>query len=169
MAKADIRIFDTGGRVNVPVRTFPTALGGTAINAGEPVMWNVAANKINAYVVPVTDAKPVRGDYFVGIAANAGTHTASANGYVDIYLDQPGTIYALKAKTATTFDTLADVDANTGYRVVFDLTSSNYRADVADDLTTAAAGLQIVGGDHVSYTVYVAALDGATWHSAAGI
>lgn len=161
MAKGDIRIIDVAGRANVPVRTFPTRLGETAIKAGEPVMVSWLAGVQNPYVIVMTDATPVRStDYFVGIAAAASSHTSSADGYVDVYLDLPGTVYAAKAKSAATWNTQKLVDNQTFYRIVFDLTSSSYTADVAAD---ANRGLLIVGGEYQTYTVYFVANDAATW------
>lgn len=164
MAKGDIRVIDVGGKINVPVRTFPTRSGTTAILAGEPVGISPsgAGAAVNPYVVALADNTPVKGtDYFLGIAAAAGTHTSSADGYVDVYLDLPGTVYAAKAKTPSTWNTQKLVDNETFYRIVFDLTSSSYTADVASD--AVGRGLAIVGGDYTTYTVYFVANDGATW------
>lgn len=162
MAKGDVRWFDTGGRINVPVRTFRTRAGETAINAGEPVLIGGTVGTTAPYVIVLTDGKPTAGtDYFVGVAASTSTHSASADGTVDVYLDSPGVIWAAKAKTATTFDSASDVNDNLFYRIVFDLTSSKYTADVAADAVTG--GLRIVGGDYTTYTVYFAARNDARW------
>ena len=119
-------------------------------------------------MIPLADGDPQIGvDYFVGIAAGAGTHTASASGYVDVYLDLPGTVYSARATTASTWDTQREVDLNTGYRISLDLISSAYTANVADDLGTSAIdGLQIVGGNFSGYEVYFQSLDGASWRGA---
>jgi len=168
MAKGDIRIFDVGGLSNVPVRTFRVIANATAINAGEPVLIaNRNTSVIDPYVIVLIDGKPLVGtDYFIGIAANAGSHTASADGTVDVYLDCPGMVYAAKAKTTTTFNTTAKINDFLFYRVVFDLTSSTYTLD--NTTTAATAGLQIWGGDPNTYTVYFATSDAATWRGLNG-
>lgn len=165
MASGDIRIIDVGGHINVPVRTFPTISGSTAINPGEPVEIAIRSKGgLDNYVIVVTDGRPSTGTaYFVGIAQSAGTHTASADGYVDVLLDLPGVVYAAKAKTTTTFNTQKLVDNQTFYRIVLDLTSSTYTADVTT--TAATAGFTIWGGDYSTYTVYFVANDGATWRA----
>ena len=164
MAKGDIRFYDVGGKINVPVRTFPTRAGSTAILAGEPLVIAQTAAVIQPYVIVLTDGLPLVGnDYFVGFAANASSHTSSADGYVDVYLDTPGTVYAAKAKTTTTWNTQKLVDNQTFYRIVFDLTTSTYTADIA--ASTGTRGLLTVGGDYTTYTVYFTASDAATWRS----
>ena len=90
---------------------------------------------------------------FSGIAYSTSTDTASTAGTVDIILPYPGLLYAAKAKTSTTFDTQAEVDANFGKGVFFDLTTGTWSVDVA----AAAAQkncVMIVGGDYRSQTVY---------------
>ena len=162
MAKGDVFWIDTGGKTNVPVRTFRTRAGETAINPGEPLLISNLGDITQPYVIALTDGKPsVGADYFIGVSANSSSHTASADGNVDVYLETPGTIWAAKAKTTTTFDSAGDVNDNLFYRIVFDLTSSTYTADVAADVATR--GLRVVGGDHTTYTVYFTACDGASW------
>ncbi|MFP5263740.1 MAG: hypothetical protein ACLGJB_17810 [Blastocatellia bacterium] len=145
MAKGDIRVVDTGGRVTAPTREYQTAAGSTAINAGEPVMLTTIGT--SQYVAALTDAKPVIGtDYFVGIAADAATHTASADGVVHVYVALPGVTFRGKAKTAANADTQSEVNALVNKRTIFDLTTGTYTVDTAA-ADGATNGLIIVGGD----------------------
>ncbi len=162
MSKGDVRIYDVGGRSNVAVWKFLTKAGETAINAGEPVMIGQLASVFSAYPVVLTDGKPlVNADYFLGIAATTSSHTSSADGTVDIYLDFPGLVYAAKAKTAAQFDTQAEVDSAIFYRIPFDLTTSKYTADLANSTT---AGLTVIGGDPATSTVFFVCQDKASWY-----
>ena len=160
MAKGDIKIVDCGGRSNSPVLKFRTKGGDTAINAGEPVK---IARASTVYVVPLADGDLLTdAPYFVGIAAANATHTTSADGYVDVYLDLPGTVYRAKAKTAANADTQADIDDRMLYRVVIDLTSSKYTVDAAaSDLATN--GLIIVGGSAATSEIDFIVAGQATW------
>jgi len=145
MAKGDIKIVDAGGKLNVPVIVCNTEAAATAIYAGEPVIYKTAGSK---YVIPMADATPVIGTTvaMVGIAASDSTQTASADGTVQVYLIDSTTVLRGKAKTSTAADTVAEVIALKGKRVIFDLTSSSYTLDTA---TTDGAtnGLLLVGGD----------------------
>ena len=89
---------------------------------------------------------------FSGIAKSDSTETASAAGTVDLWLPLPGYIYAAKAKTASTADTQAEIDALFGKRVVFDLTSSLWTVDAAAADATANC-VVIIGGDYNTQTL----------------
>lgn len=143
---------DVAGRNVTPVRRFPTKAKETAINAMEPVMtagYGNGAIFVSApYVIALTTGFPTRApasNYFIGIAAAASSHSSSADGYVDVYLDLPGTVYGCKAKVAANMDTQSEIDAKVFYRVGFDLTASTYTIDVAGNAN--AYNLVIVGGD----------------------
>lgn len=161
MALGDVRFYDVGGKSNVPVWKFLTKANTTAIKAGEPVVVAQALSVFGAYPVVLTDGLPIRNtDYFLGIAASTSSHTSSADGTVDVYLDLPGTVYACKAKTAAQIDTQAEVDSTVFYRIPFDLTTSTYTADLANATT---AGLTVIGGDPTTSTVFFVCQDGASW------
>lgn len=99
------------------------------------------------YAALLTDAKPAIGtDYFIGIAASAATHTASADGTVEVYLPLPGVVFRGRAKTVTLADTQSEVNALQNKRTIFDLTSSSFTIDTAA-ADGATNGLMIVGGD----------------------
>jgi len=132
------------------------AAGGVStIEAGTPTKATDAVNSSpwTGAVVPMVDGDGTTAQRFTGIAKSTSTDTAAAAGTVDLYLPYPGILYAGKAKTASTFDTQAEVDANFGKGVFFDLTSTVWTVDVA--ATAAQVNcLIIVGGDYRTQTVY---------------
>lgn len=145
MSKFDLRI--VGPSFN---KEFKVASGATAINVGEPVNAGGAltsgANAGNTAVV-LTDGKPLIGtDNFAGIAAKAGTHTASAAGVVSVSRVYPNVseIWGA-AKSAAAIDTAAELLAILLDAVLFDLTSSVYTIDQA--AASNAAGLTIIDGN----------------------
>lgn len=161
MASGDIRIVTANGR-SLPTVSFPVKGGTTAINPGEPVKINVSGSS-GYYVVAVADADgTVRNMYFVGIAAKASSQTSSADGTVEVYLHQSGTLYAAKTKTANAANTDAKIAAKTLYRLVFDLTSSTY---TIDDTATDAQGnaLLVISGNASTNELIFTVDDQATW------
>lgn len=90
---------------------------------------------------------------FTGIAKSTSTDTVAAAGEVYTWLPLPGIIYSGKAKTASTADTQAEVDALSGKRVVFDLTSSDWTVDAAA-ADAAANCVVIIGGEYQTNTLY---------------
>lgn len=129
--------------------------GASTIVAGSPTKMvdAVASATWTGAIVPMVDGDGTTDQRFSGIAYSTSTDTASAAGTVDVVLPYPGLLYAAKAKTASTFDTQAEVDANFGKGVFFDLTSAKWTVDVA---ATAAQKncVMIVGGDYRTNTVY---------------
>jgi len=153
MSAGNITILNGGDLSTSPTRRFQTEAGGTAINYGEPVKLKVAASQ---YVIPMADAEPVIGTTtaFVGIAATNSTHTASANGTVDVILPLPGITYLCAPKTAASVDTQAEYNALVNDPVLFDLTSSVYTVDT--DATATTSGLVIEDLDIKKYPGRVA-------------
>lgn len=128
----DIQIVRTAGG-NVPTYRWQTDAGDAAIKAGDPVKLKAAGSP---YVIGLVD-----GDHtiltdtaIVGIAAGASTHTAAADGYVDVYMPLPGIVYEAKATTA------GNVAATlVGDRVTVDLTGTTYTIDEnAGDAATSS-------------------------------
>lgn len=153
MARNDIKIISTGGIPSLPTYTWQTEAAATAILAGEPVKLKSAGSP---YVIPLATADLTLGTdgEFMGIAKSDSTQTASADGSVEVYIPMPGVIYEAKAKTGSTVDTQAEINAVCGDRVVFSLASSTYTVDVAvagDD--DAANAVLIIGGDPIAKTV----------------
>lgn len=149
MARADIKIVDTGGHGAVP--TFNWQVDDTAtssanaILAGEPVKQGAAASQ---YAIPLADGDLTIGtdQPMIGIAKNDSTATSSANGVVDVYMPLPGVLYEMRAKTASLVDTQAEIDAIVGENLVMDLTSSSYTLDTAGGSAASNAFL-VVGGN----------------------
>ena len=167
MSAGDMRIVSPSGRM-LPTLPFVVKQGVAAINPGEPVKI-LPAGVGQYYVVPLADADgTVRSMYFVGIAAKASTQTSSADGSVEVYLDQPGTIYALKAKTTAAADTQAEIDSRLFYRLVIDLTSSKYTLDDPAADSQLNAFIVMPGGDPRISEFFFVIADQATWRWWAG-
>lgn len=132
------------------------AAGGVAtIAAGTPTKGAdaTAASPWTGAVIPMVDGDGTTSQRFTGIAKNTSTDTASAAGVVTLWLPLPGYVYACKAKTASTADSAAEVQALFGKRVVFDLTASLWSIDNAA-ADAAANMVTIVGGDYQTQTLY---------------
>lgn len=153
VAKGNIKVHKAAGYLNLPTEKWQTEAAATAILAGEPVKLKAAGSP---YVIPVADAEPIIGTTtaIIGIAASDSTQTASADGSVTVYpAELPGVIYKAKAKTASTVDTLAELNALVGDNVVLDLTTGVYTVDAAaGDGNTK--GIRIVGGNFETQEVY---------------
>lgn len=152
MSTNDIRVKDVGGLNVLPTRVCQTEAGATAIAVGEPVKLKSSGSP---YVIPVADAEPVIGTTteVVGIAKSASTHTASANGTVEVFVPNAQTVFAAKAKSAAAADTLAEILALENDRVLLDLTSSVYTVDTAAG-DSATSGIEIVGGNFETSEIY---------------
>jgi len=140
----DIEISRTAGG-NVPTFRWQTEGGETDIQAGQPVKLKAAGSP---YVIPLADGDLTIGTdtAMVGIAASDSTHTASADGVVDVYIPMPGVVYKCAATTAANVDTQAEIDALVGDRVTVDLSGGTYTID--EDATDGADNaFYIVGGN----------------------
>lgn len=119
-----------------------------SINVGEPTKQGSSGA-----VAIMVDADGTTSQVFTGIAKSQSTDTAAAAGEVYTWLPMPGVVYSGKAKSSTSADTLAEIDALMFKRVVFDLTASVWTVDTAAaDATTN--GLLIVGGDFRSKEIF---------------
>lgn len=152
MSRHDISVKDQGGLNVIPTRVCQTEANATNILAGEPVIIKSAGSP---FVIPMGDATPVIGTTveMVGIAKSDSTHTASADGTVEVYIPTPSVVFAIKAKSAAAADTLAEIKALENDCLLFDLTSSVYTIDTAAG-HVATGGLEIVGGDHEKSLLY---------------
>ena len=132
-----------------------TSGGVSTIAAGTPTKGAdaAAASPWTGAVVPMVDGDGTTAQRFTGIAKSDSTDTASANGEVTLWLPLAGLVYACKAKTASTADTAAEVQALFGKRVVFDLTSSLWSVDAAA-ADAVANCVTIIGGDYRTQTLY---------------
>ena len=113
MSTGNVWIRSTGGANSVPTVRYQTEAGAAALNAGELCKRKSAGSP---YVIALVDADLTRGtdSQFVGLAASAGTHTASVDGVVDVYLPLPGIVFEAKSKTAASVDTQSEIDALVG-------------------------------------------------------
>lgn len=159
----DVSVIGPSGQNLPSSRTWRTEAASTVINAGEPV---TVGGTNNHYAIAAVDTDPVTANAtFAGIAMSTSTQTASLNGVVDVLPPVPGLVYSCKAKTASTFDTDAEILAVLNFSVAFDLTSSVYTVDVAGAGNNNTNGLRIVGGDPTSSTVFFTVLPGAAFPS----
>ncbi len=150
--KGDVRIQDPAGHNVVPTWKWQTEAGAGDLKAGEPCKLKVAGSP---YVIRLADAEPVIGTTtaFVGVVAKDSTHTASADGVVEVYMPLPGVVYAAKAKTAASFDTDSEINALLGDNVLFDLTSNTFTVDQSAG-NAVANGLFLVGGNASTKEAY---------------
>lgn len=156
--------------MDIAIRKFPsgspltyrwqTDAGDPAIVAGQPLKLKAAGGR---YVVGLEDGDLTIGTdtAFVGIAKSDSTHTASADGEVEVYIPFEGTVYEIKAKSATAVDTQAEIDALRGKRCVIDLTTGVYTLDTAAS-DAAANAFVIIGGNAAHRTLYVIVRASAT-------
>jgi hypothetical protein len=131
------------------------ASGGVGtIAAGSPAKTAdaAAASPYLGTVVPMVDGDGTTSQRFCGVAKTDSTDTASADGVVQLWLPLPGMLYRAKVKTSTGADTQAEVDALSGKRVVFDLTTSVWTVDAAA-ADAVVNNVVIVGGDFRTQTV----------------
>lgn len=104
-----------------------------SINAGEPTKTvdAAAASPYLGTTAIMVDGDGTTSQRFTGIAKSDSSDIASAAGTVQLWLPLPGLIYSGLAKTTSTANTQALVDALRGKRVVFDLTGTAWTIDAA--------------------------------------
>lgn len=112
-----------------------------------------AASPWTGAVNVMADGEGTTSQRFTGIAKSTSTETASAAGSVTVWLPLPGLLYGGRAKTASTADTAAEVNALFGKRVVFDLTAGAWTVDAAA-ADAVANCVVIVGGEFQTSTLY---------------
>lgn len=152
MATGNVWIRSTGGLNSVPTMRYQTEAGAAAINPGELCKLKAAGSP---YVIALVDADLTVGtdSQFVGLAASTATHTASADGVVDVLVASPSIVYEAKAKTYASVDTQSEINALVGDRKIIDVTGGVHTVDeaAADGVGNA---LTIVGGNPVTGTLY---------------
>lgn len=152
--RGDIKLFSPSGDLPFALPWIVASGTATSIEAGEPAECAdaAAASPYTGAVNIMADGEGSTSQRFAGIAKSDSSETASVAGSVDLYMPLPGLIYEAKAKTASTADTAAEVNALRGKRVVFDLTSDVWTVDAA--ATDAVANcVVIVGGDYQTQTL----------------
>lgn len=158
MSKADITIVDGGGRNVTASTTYRTEAGATDIKAGEPVVIGGTGGN---YVAPLATAQPTTTNVMLGLTASDSTHTASADGTIDVYVLDANTLLRCAATTPGNIDTDAKLLAILNDRIAFDLTSSVYTID-ENQGDVATNGLRVVGGDIDKGTLDFRLLSGAS-------
>ena len=148
MARGNISIVRPGGLYFPPSMQFRTEAGSTAIVAGEPVKLGGTGSN---FAILMIDGDPelaggVSADTVIGVASTDGTHTAAANGVVDVLLPLGGVVFSARALTVGSVDTDAELLGVLNDRVVFDLTAGVFTVDAAAG-DSATNGIRIVGGD----------------------
>jgi len=152
MARADISIKETGGRNSVPTDRWVVASGTPiGIKAGEPCKQNATSSEVTR-LLEDADLTIATDQPMTGVAASDSSETASATGYSDQYVPLPDIKWEIKAKSAATMDTQAEVDALVGELTLIDLSSSVFTIDTAGTASTAA--FLVVGGDPNRSTVH---------------
>lgn len=125
-----------------------TIAAGTPAKAADAA----AASPYLGTTVPMVDGDGTTSQRFTGIAKSDSNDTVAAAGTVEIWLPLPGMVYQGKAKTASTADTQAEIDALSGKRVVLDLTSTTWSVDAAA-ADAVANNVVIIGGDYRKNTL----------------
>ena len=152
MATGDIRPYNTGGHSDISTVTVQTEAAATDILAGEPVKLKAAGSP---YAIPLATLDLTIGTdtAMVGIAASASTHTATADGTMEVYLPMPGAQWSMKATTPANIDTAAKLLALQNDRVVMTLAAGIYTLDEnAGDAATSA--FYILGGNPATGEIY---------------
>lgn len=152
-----------------PYNSVPTYRWQT--DAGDGVMEKGMLLKLKSngspYVTPL-----VTGDHTIGtdtaiagLAANDSTHTATADGVIDVYMPLPGIVYEGYATTAANIDTRAELDALLGDRVGIDVSATTSAGDWTIDEDEGEAqtfAFQLIDGDHEKQTLQFIIRHGAT-------
>ena len=148
MALGDITIRQPAGYFYPPAMRFRTEAGSTAISAGEPVKLGGTGSN---YAIRCIDGDPElagggSADTMIGVAASTATHTATADGVMDVLLPLGGVVFSARALTVASIDTDAELLGVLNDRVVLDLTGTAFTVDAAAG-DSATNGIRIVGGD----------------------
>lgn len=148
----------------------PVAAGTAAsIAVGVPTYGTeaVTTSPWTGVVAVMTDGQGTTSQRFTGIAASTSTETASVAGTVDLIVPLPGIVYSGFAKTSTTADTQAEINALFQKRVVFDLTTGDWTVDAAA-ADAAVNCVVIIGGNPTLATLnFVYKVSGTYLNSAA--
>jgi hypothetical protein len=131
----------------------------STIYAGEPSIKGEATGTSTGAVLPAADGDPLTTSthQFSGVAKNDSTDTAAAAGAVTTWMPLPGLVYEAKAKTSSTADTAAEVNALKDKRVILDCTTpGSHTAWTVDAAATDANtnAVVILGGDYRTSTVF---------------
>lgn len=161
MAAGDITLRTTNP--NPLIVTMQVAAGAVGtINQGEPTKTGAQIASTGFYTAIMVDGDGTSSQVFTGVAKNVSTDTVALDGSVDVFIPTPGVIYAAKAKTASTADTLVEVNQLVGKRVVFDLTAGVWTIDNAA-ATATTNNVVVSGGDYLTSTLFFVYDFSGTW------
>ncbi|MES2060205.1 MAG: hypothetical protein V4438_04210 [Patescibacteria group bacterium] len=154
MARGDFKVKNQTGSDFSLKRNVPSGTA-VSINAGEPTksVDAAAASPYLGTVAICVDGDGSTAQRFTGVSKDDSTDTAAAAGYVNTIMPLPGIIYSGKAKSTTAVDTVAEVEALIGKRVVFDLTGTAWTIDTAA-ADAVANCVVIIGGDYRTFDVF---------------
>lgn len=165
MAGKRFKIVDVGGANTIPTVRVQTDAGDGVMEKG--MLMKFKSNG-SPYATPL-----VTGDHTIGtdtaiygLAASDSTHTATADGYIDIYMPLPGVVYEGYATTAANVDTQAKIDSLCGDRVGIDVSATTSAGDWTIDEDEGEAqtfAFQIIGGDPERGTLKFIIRHGATY------
>jgi hypothetical protein len=135
---------------NAPAIPFATEAASSAIVCGEPVKLGGTGNN---FVVLLANGDPeISADVVAGVASTDSTHTASANGVVDVVLPNTA-VWSCKATTPANVNTAAELLAILNDRVTFDLAAGVFTVD-ENEGDDSDHGLRIVGGNINTGDIY---------------
>jgi hypothetical protein len=165
MAGKRFKIVDTAGHTNVPIVRYQTQAN-ISLGVMDPGMLVKWASNGSPYVIPCVGTHAIgTAVAIVGLTASTGTHTAAADGYIDVYMPLPGVIYEGYASTASNIATQALLDAYAGDRVPMEISATTLAGDWTIDENGAEGQTNpflIVGGDPVAGTIKFMIRTGAT-------
>jgi hypothetical protein len=156
MAGKRFWIRDCGGLNVVPTIKYQTDAGDGVMEVGMLLKFKTNGSP---YAIPEVDGDHTIGTdtAIIGLVAKDSTHTATADGVVEVYLPLPGIVYEGYATTAANVDTQAEIDALCGDRVTIDVSAvtsaGNWTVD-EDAGESQTNAFQIVGGDPEKKTIY---------------
>lgn len=107
----------------------------------------------NGAVAIMADGEGTTSERFAGMAKSVSTDTAAADGVVEVILPVPGLVYVGSPKVAGAADTKAEIQAISGKRIVFDLTTAAWTVDTAA-VDGIGNGVVIIGGSPQDDLVY---------------
>lgn len=152
-----------------PYNSLPTITYQT--DAGDGVMEQGMLLKFKSngspYATPLVDGDHTIGTdtAIIGLVASDATHTATADGTVEVYLPLPGIVYSGYATTEANADTQAEIDALCGDRVTIDVSATTSAGNWTVDENAGEGqtnAFQIVGGDPNEATIDFIIRHGAT-------
>lgn len=121
------------GLQNTWATQYVVASGAAAtIAPGTPAKCTTADGSVAGAVIPMVDGDGiVTGERFVGLAKNTSSDTASVAGVVDTWAPVPGILYRGSPLVAGNANTQAKLNALSGKKVLFDLTTGSWTVDTA--------------------------------------